>query len=402
MASVKAGELSLVEAAAVLGLCYRQTKRVWRRYRKDGDRGLVHRLGDGRANSASPKRCGPRYWRATGSGIRTLGRRWRRRQRHRQWRERKPCFGAMVQLDGSHHDWFEGRGERCVLMVMVDDATNRVWARFFEEETTRASYDLLEGWIKRHGMPQSLYVDRDSIYRCEGLGSIAQQIAGQEPQTQFGRAMRQLGVGLILANSPQAQGAGGTDERGIAGSVGQGATAGRDQRQGSSQPVFSQDVSGGIQPEVCRGSGEPGRRASERPAKTQRDTELGGGPGGATGLDGGVWRQMVSSGPATPVLESGGQESDRANAAGRLKATGAQHGQTQVAGTAGTAIAGKTQTDGRAQKNSEGQQAGGGSSVADHVDRERAAGHAAAARASGGGGFRSAFATLRPPSLPHH
>jgi hypothetical protein len=130
----------------------------------------------------------------------------RRRQRHRQWRERKPCFGVMVQLDGSHHDWFEGRAPRCVLMVMVDDATNRVWAQFFEEETTRASYDMLEAWVRRWGLPQSLYVDKDSIYRCEGLGSIAEQMAGKGPQTQFGRAMGQLGVELILANSPQAKG----------------------------------------------------------------------------------------------------------------------------------------------------------------------------------------------------
>jgi hypothetical protein len=130
----------------------------------------------------------------------------RRRPRHRQWRERKACFGQMVQLDGSHHDWFEGRRASCVLMVMVDDATNQVWAQFFEQETTRASYDVFEGWVKGHGLPRSLYVDRDSIYRCEGLGTVAQQLAGRAPQTQFGRAMEQLGVGLILANSPQAKG----------------------------------------------------------------------------------------------------------------------------------------------------------------------------------------------------
>src|ERR1035437_6639072 len=130
----------------------------------------------------------------------------RRKQTHRQWRERKPSFGAMVQLDGSHHDWFEGRGPRCVLMVMVDDATNRMRARFFAEETTRASYDVLAGWVRKHGLPASLYVDRDSIYRCEGVGSIAEQLAGQQPQTQFGRAMEQLGIELILANSPQAKG----------------------------------------------------------------------------------------------------------------------------------------------------------------------------------------------------
>ena len=112
----------------------------------------------------------------------------------------------MVQLDGSHHDWFEGRRGKCVLMVMVDDATNRLWAQFFEEETTHASYDVLAGWIRKYGLPQSLYVDRDSIYRCEGLGTVAEQIAGKTPQTQFGRAMEQLGVELILANSPQAKG----------------------------------------------------------------------------------------------------------------------------------------------------------------------------------------------------
>jgi hypothetical protein len=79
-------------------------------------------------------------------------------------------------------------------------------ARFFEAETTRASYDVLEGWVRKHGLPGSLYVDRDSIYRCEGQPSIAEQLAGKQPQTQFGRAMEQLGVELILANSPQAKG----------------------------------------------------------------------------------------------------------------------------------------------------------------------------------------------------
>ena len=236
MLEVKAAKLTLVEAAEVLGLCYRQTKRVWRRYRDEGDKGLVHQLRGKPGARAKPARTkarilaryaqrypdfGPtlaaeylsgegwvidhetlRRW-LLASGQRTVR---RRRQRHRQWRERKPCLGAMVQLDGSHHDWFEGRRERCVLMVMVDDASNRVWAQFFEEETTRASYDMLAGWTRRQGLPQSLYVDRDSIYRCEGVGSIAEQLAGKEPQTQFGRAMKQLGVELILANSPQAKG----------------------------------------------------------------------------------------------------------------------------------------------------------------------------------------------------
>src|SRR3984957_16845355 len=236
MEQVKEDELSLAQACEVLGLSYRQTRRVWRRYRIDGDKGLVHKSRGRAGKRAKPARLkrrilaryeehypdfGPtlaaEHLAAEGMVVdhETL-RRWRlaqgkpmlrrRRQRHRQWRQRKPCFGAMVQLDGSHHDWFEGRGPRCVLMVMVDDATSRVWAQFFEEETTRASYDMLEQWAHEHGLPQSLYVDRDSIYRCEGEGSIADQLAGKEPQTQFARAMGQLAVDLILANSPKAKG----------------------------------------------------------------------------------------------------------------------------------------------------------------------------------------------------
>lgn len=236
MEQVKEDELTLVEACEVLGLSYRQTKRVWRRYQVDGQKGLVHGLRGKPGKRAKPSALKERilaryeerypdfgptlaaeYLAAEGLAVdhETL-RRWRlaqgkprlrrRRQRHRQWRERKPCFGAMAQLDGSHHDWFEGRGPRCVLMVMVDDATSQAWAQFFEEETTRASYDMVEQWSGRHGLPQSLYVDRDSIYRCEGVGSVADQLAGKEPQTQFGRAMEELAVELVLANSPQAKG----------------------------------------------------------------------------------------------------------------------------------------------------------------------------------------------------
>jgi hypothetical protein len=236
MASVKAGELKVVEASEVLGLSYRQTKRVWRRYRDQGDVGLMHRLRGQPGKRRKPPELRAKILARYAEQYPDFGptlaaeylakeqlavdhetlRRWlldqklrtvrRRRQRHRQWRERKPCIGAMLQLDGSHHDWFEGRRAKCVLMVMVDDATNRLWAQFFEEESTHASYDMLEGWARKHGLPQSLYVDRDSIYRCEGVGSIAEQMAGKAPQTQFGRAMEQLGVELILANSPQAKG----------------------------------------------------------------------------------------------------------------------------------------------------------------------------------------------------
>ena len=237
MMGVREQKLTLVQAAELMGVCYRQSKRIWKRYQADGDAGLVHRLrGQPGARRKAPELRAQALARYAEERYADFGptlmaeqllkeklvvdhetlRRWRlaegkhtvrrRQQKHRQWRERKPSFGAMVQLDGSHHDWLEGRGPKCVLMVMVDDATNRMRSRFFEEETTRASYDVLEGWVRQHGLMGSLYVDRDSIYRCEGVASIAEQLAGKQPQTQFGRAMEELGVELILANSPQAKG----------------------------------------------------------------------------------------------------------------------------------------------------------------------------------------------------
>jgi hypothetical protein len=237
MAGVTAEELTLVQAAELMAVGYRQSKRIWKRYQADGDAGLVHGLRGKPSARRKPAALraqalaryaeeryadfGPtlmaehlakekllvdhetlRRWRLA-AGQHTVR---RRKQVHREWHERKPSFGAMVQLDGSHHEWFEGRGAKCVLMVMVDDATNQMRARFFAEETTRASYDVFEGWVRQHGLPGSLYVDRDSNYRCEGVASIAQQLAGKEPETQFGRPMKALGVDLILANTPQAKG----------------------------------------------------------------------------------------------------------------------------------------------------------------------------------------------------
>src|ERR1017187_4521534 len=217
LAQVKSGDLKLVTAGEVMGVTYRQAKRVWQRSGVEGDAGLVHRSrgrpSPRRKPAALRQRVLARYEQRypdfgptlaaeylAGEGLKvdheTL-RRWlitqgarqvrRRGQRHRAWRERKAYFGMMVQLDGSHHDWFEGRRGKAVLMVMVDAATNEVWAQFFEEETTRASYDVFEGWVRGPGLPQSVYADRDSIYRCEGVGSVAEQLAGRGPQTQFGR-----------------------------------------------------------------------------------------------------------------------------------------------------------------------------------------------------------------------
>ena len=159
----------------------------------------------------------------------------RKRQKHRQYRERRAHPGELIQMDGSHHDWWEGRGERAVLMVMVDDATNRTYARFYEAEDTRAALDIFGRYARRYGLPQALYVDRDSIYECTRDSRIDEELRGQGPQTQFARAMKTLDHPGELAPG---QRPGGTPARGLPGSAGQSLAAGGylNDRSGQSAP----------------------------------------------------------------------------------------------------------------------------------------------------------------------
>jgi hypothetical protein len=134
---------------------------------------------------------------------------WRPRRRgspHREWRERRAHWGELVQMDGSEHDWFEGRGDRASLMVMIDDATNWTHAKFFESETTMAAMTVFQEYVGYYGLPRALYVDRDSIYETTRDSTVDEALKDAEPLTQFGRAMEELEVELILAHSPQAKG----------------------------------------------------------------------------------------------------------------------------------------------------------------------------------------------------
>jgi hypothetical protein len=110
----------------------------------------------------------------------------------------------MAQADASEHDWLEGRGPMLTLVGMIDDATDRVVLRFHESETTRAYMDVLGRWIRKFGRPVSWYSDRHGIFRAEE--SVAGYEEKQSVATQFSRAMGELGMELILANSPQAKG----------------------------------------------------------------------------------------------------------------------------------------------------------------------------------------------------
>ena len=128
-------------------------------------------------------------------------------QRHRAQRERRARRGQMVQVDGSCHDWFEGRRAKAVLLGYIDDASSAfVHGLFVEGETTEALMGATWEYARRHGLPQSIYVDRDSIYVVNRQATVEEQLRDAQPQTQFDRAMEELGIQMILARSPQAKG----------------------------------------------------------------------------------------------------------------------------------------------------------------------------------------------------
>jgi transposase len=240
LARVKSKTLKVTDAASLVGVSYRQAKRLWKRYREEGPAGLKHR-GAGRSSNRAHeekfrqrvlRRVREKYSGAVGERFgptlaaehlesedelkidaETL-RRWmlgeglwsreRKRRRHRLRRERKEHFGEMVQMDGSFHAWLEERGPRGCLIDMVDDATSRTWAQLGEQETIWAVADALRGWIERNGVPQSLYVDWKNLYKR--AATVKEQLRGEEPITQFGRMCAKLGITVIAASSPQAKG----------------------------------------------------------------------------------------------------------------------------------------------------------------------------------------------------
>ncbi len=124
----------------------------------------------------------------------------RRRDHHRSRRERRACAGELVQMDSSEHDWLEGRCKEAVeLLALIDDATSRITARFYGGETTENYMDLTRRYLRQQGRPVELYTDRHGIFRAEDQH-------GEATPTQFSRACKELGIQLILANSPQAKG----------------------------------------------------------------------------------------------------------------------------------------------------------------------------------------------------
>ncbi len=126
----------------------------------------------------------------------------RKQVKHHQMRVRRPCLGELVQIDGSPHDWFEGRSESCCLLVFIDDATSKLLQlRFVPQESTQGYFEATEAYISRYGRPVAFYSDKHSIFRIN-----TPEFDGANSNTQFGRALKELGIDLICAHSPQAKG----------------------------------------------------------------------------------------------------------------------------------------------------------------------------------------------------
>lgn len=232
------GKLTWPQAAEILRISERQVGRLCARVREEGNRGVIHGLKGLPSNNSLPE--------ATTSEALSLVRRHfadfgptlanehlfddheiristntlrkimigaglynpkSYKPKHRNWRERRACVGMLVQLDGSEHDWFEGRGPKCALLVFIDDATSRIlYARFITVEDTVNLMRSTKDYLKINGRPVAIYVDKDSIYKINRQASIDEELRDAMPLSQFTRAMGELGVEMIFANSPQAKG----------------------------------------------------------------------------------------------------------------------------------------------------------------------------------------------------
>jgi transposase len=232
--------MACARAAELLSLSIRQVRRLKKRLREQGEAALAH-ANRGRPSPrrlpARVRQAVVRLARTTYAGFNdhhlceklceiegfslsreTLRRllrqaglgspRKRRPPAHRQRRLRSAQLGELVQLDGSPHDWLEGRGPRLTALGMQDDATGNILAaQFFPSETAFGYLSLLRQLVQRHGVPLAFYGDRSGIFvRNDDAWNLAEQLAGKRQPTQFGRALEQLGITFIAAQSPQAKG----------------------------------------------------------------------------------------------------------------------------------------------------------------------------------------------------
>lgn len=230
-------QITQAKAGELTELSDRQIRRLIKRIREEGDTGIRHRSSGRPSNRRIPKKIkdkviklcrgiysgfGPTFASEKlleRDGIKVSDetlRLWfkeaeilyqgRKGRKHRQWRERKEQIGELVQMDGSHHDWLEGRGPECVLMAYIDDATGRAYARFYDYEGTYPAMDSFWRYIERYGIPQGVYLDRLPAYKSTAKPTIEDELLGRDPKSQFERALSELSVKVKHAASPQAKG----------------------------------------------------------------------------------------------------------------------------------------------------------------------------------------------------
>jgi len=227
-------ELNGSEAAGLLNLTVRHIRRLKKKVNQNGIKGLIHgnrgRIGNRRipdkerqkiadllrehyhdfgptlASEKLSERHGIKRDKGTIRSIMISEDIWQPRRKkketHREWRQRKASEGEMIQYDGSYEYWFEDRGEKCCLLAGIDDANSRVWAKFDDHEGVEPTFNFWREYIEQFGKPYSIYVDKFSTY------SMNHKLAKENPDTltQFERAMKELDVSIIHAHSPQAKG----------------------------------------------------------------------------------------------------------------------------------------------------------------------------------------------------
>ena len=238
MEMVKRRQMTLKAASLELGISYRQAKRVYQRYLNGGGESLAHgnkgKPSNHRTDRALVQRAlslyaeqysdfGPTLAQekllerdGVAIGVSTLRRAlitaglWKPERAGSAYRARRNArehFGELVQFDGSHHDWFEGRRTRCCLITLIDDATKIRLSQFFEEETMFGAMSVLKMWIEIYGIPESLYCDKKNAFVLTREPTDSELLAGvTKPKSHFGKACDRLGIAVIAANSPQAKG----------------------------------------------------------------------------------------------------------------------------------------------------------------------------------------------------
>lgn len=226
------------QAAEQMGVSERWVRKLLARMRKQGDRAVIHGLRGRSSNRKIPEaereravkvvkreysdfgptlaseylseRQGMNVSRETLRGWMMAAQLWKPRrqriERIHQWRPRRSQVGELVQWDTSEHDWLEGRGEKLYLVLMIDDSSSRALARFVRHDSTAENMRTLRAYLKRWGRPVAVYTDKAGLFKINRPQRIEEQLQGEQPKTQIGRALDELGIGWIAAHSPQAKG----------------------------------------------------------------------------------------------------------------------------------------------------------------------------------------------------